>query len=104
MTGEGARPTLTTYLGFIAMAAGMFLAILDIQIVASSLVDIEIDLHIPADRLSYIQTTYLIAEVIAIAVTGRLTRAMSTRWLYVAGLIGFVLASAACAASATYPA
>lgn len=98
------RPGITTYLGFIAMAAGMFLAILDIQIVASSMVDIEIDLRIPADRLSYLQTTYLIAEVIAIAMSGWLTRAVSTRWLYVVGLLGFVVASGACAASTNYPA
>ena len=60
----------------------MFLAILDIQIVASSLIDIQFALSIPPERLSYIQTTYLIAEVIAVALTGFLTRVMSTRWLF----------------------
>ena len=93
-----------TWVGFSAMAAGMFLAILDIQIVASSLVDIAVDLHIPADRLSYLQTAYLIAEVIAIALTGWLTRGLSTRGLFCAGLGGFICASAACAASTSYPA
>ena len=91
------------WLGFAAMTTGMFLAILDIQIVASSLLDIQLSLKIPGPRLSYIQTTYLIAEVIAIALTGWLTRVMSTRWLFVAAMTGFVLASAACAASTTYP-
>ena len=84
------------------MSVGMFLAILDVQIVASSLLDIQIDLHIPPDRLSYLQTTYLIAEVIAIALTGWLTRLLSTRWLFVVSMIGFVLASIACAASQSY--
>ncbi|TAL03439.1 MAG: DHA2 family efflux MFS transporter permease subunit [Rhodospirillaceae bacterium] len=102
-TDQAATGRLKDWLGFIAMAVGMFLAILDIQIVASSLIDIQIDLHIPANRLSYIQTTYLIAEVIAIAISGWLTRATSTRWLYAIGLAGFVLASAACAASESYP-
>tara|TARA_R110000868_G_scaffold47339_2_gene155362 strand:+ start:521 stop:2074 length:1554 start_codon:yes stop_codon:yes gene_type:complete len=88
--------------GFTAMSVGMFLAILDIQIVASSLIDIQFALSIPQDRLSYIQTTYLIAEVIAIALTGFLTRVMSTRWLFTGAMIGFVLASIACAASGTY--
>lgn len=88
--------------GFTAMSIGMFLAILDIQIVASSLLDIQFYLSIPLDRLSYIQTTYLIAEVIAIALTGFLTRVMSTRWLFTAAMIGFVAASIACAASETY--
>jgi DHA2 family multidrug resistance protein len=91
-----------TWLGFTAMTAGMFLAILDIQIVASSLIDIQLDLKIPGSRLSYIQTTYLIAEVIAITLTGWLTRVMSTRWLFATAMIGFVLASVACAASTSY--
>lgn len=43
--------------GFTAMTAGMFLAILDIQVVASSLIDIQLDLKIPGSRLSYLQTT-----------------------------------------------
>jgi len=92
-----------SFAGFLAMSVGMFLAILDIQIVASSLIEIQTDLEIPANRLSYLQTIYLIAEIIAIAATGRLARAMSTRWLFTAGLVGFVAASAACAASTTYP-
>lgn len=94
--------TLRNWLGFSAMTAGMFLAILDIQIVASSLIDIQLDLTIPGPRLSYIQTVYLIAEVIAIALTGFLTRVMSTRWLFVTTMLGFVAASIACAASPTY--
>jgi len=44
----------------------MFMAILDIQIVASSLPDMQIGLHIPSDQLSWIQTCYLIAEIVAI--------------------------------------
>jgi len=95
-------PGLPTYLGFLAMCVGMFLAILDIQIVASSLIDIQADLQIPQNRLSYLQTTYLIAEIVAIAASGRLARAMSTRWLFTAGLIGFVAASCACAAASSY--
>lgn len=102
MTAPGLAPK--AFLGFLAMCTGMFLAILDIQIVASSLIEIQADLRIPADRLSYLQTIYLIAEIIAIAVSGRLARALSTRWLYTIGLVGFVAASGACAAASTYQA
>ena len=63
-----------TWLGFVAMCVGMFMAILDIQIVASSLPDIQSGLGIPLDRLSWVQTAYLIAEVIAIPLTGWLGR------------------------------
>jgi len=84
------------------MCLGMFMAILDIQIVASSLPDIQVALHIPGDRLSWIQTTYLIAEVIAIPLTGYLTRLMTLRWMFVAAIMGFTLASVGCAASAEF--
>lgn len=101
---SASRAPFAAFAGFLAMCVGMFLAILDIQIVASSLIEIQADLGIPANRLSYLQTTYLIAEIIAIAASGRLARAMSTRWLFTAGLTGFVLASGACAAATTYEA
>jgi DHA2 family multidrug resistance protein len=88
-----------TWIGFVAMCLGMFMAILDIQVVASSLTTIETALKIPADEISWIQTAYLIAEVIAIPLTGWLTRALSLRWLYAGATFGFTLASLACAAS-----
>ncbi len=86
------------WIGFFAMCVGMFMAILDIQVVASSLTNIQSALDIPADKLSWIQTGYLMAEVIAIPLTGWLTRAMSLRWMFVMATLGFTLASAACAA------
>ena len=36
--------------------------------------------------MSWVQTAYLIAEVIAIPLTGLLTRALTMRWLFVAAL------------------
>src|SRR5215475_12539972 len=85
--------------GFVAMCVGMFMAILDIQVVASSLTNIQSALNIPSDRMSWIQTAYLIAEVIAIPLTGWLTRALSLRWMFVAATLGFTLASLGCALS-----
>jgi DHA2 family multidrug resistance protein len=86
-----------TWIGYIAMCVGMFMAILDIQVVASSLTNIQNALHVPADRISWIQTGYLMAEVIAIPLTGMLTRALSLRWLFVGATLGFTLASIGCA-------
>jgi len=54
------------WLGFLAMCIGMFMAILDIQIVATSLPAIRAALKISPDQMSWIQTSYLIAEIIAI--------------------------------------
>ena len=63
--------------GFIAMCVGMFMAILDIQIVATSLPAIQGALKIRPDQMSWIQTSYLIAEVIAIPLSGWLTRVLT---------------------------
>ena len=78
------------------------MAILDIQIVASALPRIADALHTPLDELSWVQTAYLITEVLAIALSGRLARALSTRWLFTGATIGFVLASLGCALSPTF--
>ena len=96
-TGERVGPR--TWLGFLAMCLGMFMAILDIQIVASSLPDIQAALGIPSHSLSWIQTAYLIAEVIAIPLTGWLTRLLTLRGMFAAATAGFTLASLGCAAS-----
>jgi DHA2 family multidrug resistance protein len=91
--------SLRVWAGFLAMCFGMFMAILDIQIVASSLTNIGSSLHLQSDDLSWIQTAYLIAEIIAIPLTGWLTRALSLRNLFAAATLGFTLASLGCAAS-----
>jgi len=80
---ETDRPGVTIWLGFILMCLGMFMAILDIQVVATSLPAIQRALAIAPDTISWIQTTYLIAEIIAIPLTGWLTRVMTLRWLFV---------------------
>ncbi len=85
--------------GYGAMCLGMFMAILDIQIVITSLPVIQDALGIGADRMSWVQTAYLIAEVIAIPLTGLLTRALSMRRLFVGAIAIFTLASIGCAFS-----
>ena len=90
------------WVGFTAMSIGMFMAILDIQIVASSLPEIQAGLGIALNRLSWVQTAYLIAEVVAIPLTGWLTRVMSTRGAFLACICGFTGASLACAASNSF--
>src|SRR5512142_2886371 len=91
-----------TWLGFILMCLGMFMAILDIQVVATSLPAIQQALGISRDAMSWIQTAYLIAEIIAIPLTGWLTRLLSLRWLFVGAIGLFTLASIGCAASGNF--
>ncbi|MBV9559187.1 MAG: DHA2 family efflux MFS transporter permease subunit [Bradyrhizobium sp.] len=81
------------------MCLGMFMAILDIQVVATSLPTIQQALQISPDEMSWIQTAYLIAEVIAIPLTGLLTRVLTLRWLFVSAVSAFTLASVGCALS-----
>ena len=81
---------------FVVMCVGMFIALLDIQIVASSLQDIGGGLSAAQDQISWVQTAYLIAEIIMIPLSGWLTRVFSTRWLFTASSVGFTIASMLC--------
>jgi DHA2 family multidrug resistance protein len=78
------------------MALGQFMALLDTQIVAASLSDIQAGLASAPDESSWIQTAYLIGEIVMIPLSGWLSRAFSTRWLFTASAIGFTLSSIVC--------
>jgi len=84
------------------MCIGMFMAILDVQVVATSLPTIQHALRINPDQMSWVQTAYLIAEVIAIPLTGFLTRLLSMRWLFVVAITTFTIASIGCATSSSF--
>ncbi len=81
---------------FGAMVFGNFMAILDIQIVASSLNEIQAGLGASQSEIAWVQTAYLIAEVIAIPLSGFLSRLFSTRVYFSACAVGFSLASLLC--------
>ncbi|MFT4347645.1 DHA2 family efflux MFS transporter permease subunit [Bartonella ancashensis] len=84
-------------IAFIAMTFGMFMAILDIQIVSSSLAEIQAGLSASSDEISWVQTSYLIAEVIMLPLSGFLGRLLSTRILFSLSAAGFTIASILCA-------
>jgi len=90
------------WLGFGAMCLGMFMAILDIQVVVTSLPAIQAALDVDKELVSWIQTSYLVAEVIAIPLTGFLTRILTMRGLFVLALSIFTIASAGCAMSSDF--
>ncbi len=90
---------IRTWVGFAMMCVGMFMAILDVQVVATSLPTMQSALGIAPDQMSWVQTAYLIAEVIAIALTGFLTRLLGMRRLFVIATSVFTIASLGCAAS-----
>jgi MFS transporter, DHA2 family, multidrug resistance protein len=105
MTQPIAKPieaTTATWLGFMLMCLGMFMAILDIQVVATSLPNIQDALSISQDAMSWIQTAYLIAEIIAIPLSGWITRVLTLRWLFVVAIGIFTVASIGCAFSGNF--
>ena len=81
---------------FLAMVFGMFMAILDIQIVSASLSEIQAGLSASSDEVAWVQTAYLIAEVIMIPLSGILARILSTRVMFTISAVGFTAASFLC--------
>ncbi|PTM94253.1 DHA2 family efflux MFS transporter permease subunit [Mycoplana dimorpha] len=84
-------------IAFFAMVVGMFMAILDIQVVSASLSEIQAGLSAGTDEIAWVQTSYLIAEVIMIPLSGTLARIISTRYLFTISAAGFTAASVLCA-------
>lgn len=94
---EAPAPSKGAIFGFFLMVVGMFMAILDIQIVASSLPQIQAGISASIDQVTWVQTAYLVAEVVMIPLSGWLAKVMSTRWVFVMSSGGFTLMSVACA-------
>ncbi len=97
----GSEPTLRDWLGVLAMVFGLFMAIMDVQIVTSSLTQIQGGLSASPDEISWVQTAYLIADVVMVPLSGMLSRLLSTRILFVSAALGFTAASALCATATT---
>jgi len=100
--GAGApvrEPMLRDWFGVLAMVTGLFMAIMDVQIVTSSLTQIQGGLSASADEIAWVQTAYLIAAVVMVPMSGILSRLLSTRILFVIATLGFTAASALCASA-----
>jgi DHA2 family multidrug resistance protein len=96
MTEAPQENWIRSLLPFVVMCFGGFMALLDIQIVASSLQDIGGGLSAAQDEISWVQTAYLIAEIVVIPLSGWLTRVFSTRWLFTGSAVGFTITSVLC--------
>jgi DHA2 family multidrug resistance protein len=89
-------PKARKFLIFGVMAFGQFMALLDIQIVAASLNDLQAGLSAGPDEISWVQTAYLMAELVMIPFSAFLAQAMSTRWLFSVSAALFTLSSVLC--------
>jgi DHA2 family multidrug resistance protein len=91
-----ALPDRTKFLIFGVMAFGQFMALIDIQIVAASLNEVQAGLSAGPDEISWVQTAYLMAELVMIPFAAFLAQSLSTRWLFALSAGLFTLASALC--------
>src|SRR5208282_1704345 len=89
-------PTARKFLIFGVLAFGQFMALLDIQIVAASLRDLQAGLSAGPDEISWVQTAYLMAELVMIPFSAYLAQAMSTRWLFATSAALFTASSVLC--------
>src|SRR6195952_438919 len=79
---------------------GAFMAVLNIQIVNASLADIQGAIGAGTDDGGWISTSYLIAEIVVIPLSGWLARVFSVRAYLLTNAILFLIFSAACAFAA----
>jgi DHA2 family multidrug resistance protein len=86
-----------TWIAVIGATLGAFMAVLNIQIVNASLADVQGAIGAGIDDGGWISTSYLIAEIIVIPLSGWLAQAFSIRIYLLANAILFLLFSAACA-------
>jgi MFS transporter, DHA2 family, multidrug resistance protein len=83
-------------LAFAILCLGCFIAFLDIQIVSASIEEIGGGLSASPDDMSWVQTSYLIGDIIVIPLAAWLSRVLSTRWLVAGAAAGFTLTSILC--------
>jgi DHA2 family multidrug resistance protein len=95
-TAPGDLPLGRKYLIFGVMAFGQFMALIDIQIVAASLNEVQAGLSAGPDEISWVQTGYLMSELVMIPFSAFLAQALSTRWLFTLSAALFTLSSALC--------
>jgi DHA2 family multidrug resistance protein len=94
---------LKAWIAVIGAALGAFMAVLDIQIVNSSLQDIQGALGASLDEGTWIATSYLVAEIITIPLTPWLSRIFTPRWYVIGNACLFIIFSMCCACAWDLP-
>ena len=92
-----------TWIAVIGATLGAFMAVLNIQIVNASLADIQGAIGAGIDDGGWISTSYLIAEIVVIPLSGWLARVFSVRTYLLANAFLFLVFSAACALAQDLP-
>ncbi len=87
----------------IGATLGAFMAVLNIQIVNASLADIQGGIGAGIDDGGWISTSYLIAEIVVIPLSGWLAQVFSVRIYLLTNAVLFLVFSAACALAQDLP-
>jgi DHA2 family multidrug resistance protein len=91
---------LRMWCAVVGSTLGAFMAVLNIQIVNASLADIQGAIGAGTDDGGWISTSYLIAEIVVIPLSGWLARVFSVRAYLLTNAILFLIFSVACAFAA----
>jgi len=94
---------LKTWVAVIGATLGAFMAVLNIQIVNASLADIQGGIGAGIDDGGWISTSYLIAEIVVIPLSGWLAQVFSIRIYLLTNAFLFLVFSAACAFAQDLP-
>jgi DHA2 family multidrug resistance protein len=98
-----AKIPLKTWIAVIGSTLGAFMAVLNIQIVNASLADIQGAIGAGIDDGGWISTSYLIAEIVVIPLSGWLAQVFSTRKYLLTNAVLFLALSVACAFAQDLP-
>jgi DHA2 family multidrug resistance protein len=104
-TTTSAAPAISakTWVAVTGATLGAFMAVLNIQIVNASLADIQGAIGAGIDDGGWISTSYLIAEIIVIPLSGWLAQVFSIRIYLLTNAVLFLLLSMACAFAQDLP-
>ena len=97
--GNSDGVALKTWLAVLGANIGAFLAVLNIQIVNSALLDIQGAIGAGIDDGGWVATSYLVTEIIVIPLSGWLSRVFSMRVYLITNTALFLIFSAGCATS-----
>src|ERR1700746_2694382 len=98
-----ARISAKTWIAVVGATLGAFMAVLNIQIVNASLADIQGAIGAGIDDGGWISTSYLIAEIVVIPLSGWLAQVFSIRIYLLTNAVLFLLLSMACAFAQDLP-
>jgi len=101
--GPATAVSAKTWLAVFGSTLGAFMAVLNIQIVNASLADIQGAIGAGIDDGGWISTSYLIAEIIVIPLSGWLAQVFSVRIYLLTNAVLFLVFSAACALAHNLP-